>query len=263
MMSVLLIASVMVACESREDWYERINPAAKIYLSEVGNDEQAPNDTISVSLRFGEEKNIKYSVNDNFSLTDNYIFYYNDVEGGKFSMYQDAENHYLRIKSLTNALEQDSKVYEYKVPVYVKDYYEKVTYALIKVTLKANQAPIPALSYSALSADGANPKYEFLFSAEESVDPDGDDIVAYEYLFDGTPRKSNSKYIYEKDKNGKEITNHMPGNAAFGGTYIYATKLDAVKHAFQSTGNHTAYVRCKDSWGCWSNWKELKLVIKE
>lgn len=263
MMSVLLLASVMVACESREDWYERINPAAKIYLSEVGNDEQTPNDTISVSLRFGEEKNIKYSVNDNFSLTDNYIFYYNDVEGGKFSMYQDMDNHYLRIKSLTNALEQDSKVYEYKVPVYVKDYYEKVTYALIKVTLKANQAPIPDMDYSALTSDGANGKYEYDFSAEGSSDPDGDDVVAYEYLFDGTPRKSKYAFIYETDKEGNEITNHLPSNAAYGGTYIYATKLSAVKHAFQSTGNHTVHIRCKDSQGCWSEWKEWKITIKD
>lgn len=96
-----------------------------------------------------------------------------------------------------------------------------------------------------------------------SIDSDGDEIIAYEYLFDGTPRISTYTFIYEADKDGHEITNHMPGYAAFGGTYIYATKLEAVKHAFQSAGNHTAYVRCKDSWGCWSEWKEWKITIKD
>ena len=88
-------------------------------------------------------------------------------------------------------------------------------------------------------------------SPSGSVEPSAENSYSY---FGLTP---------EPDKNGKEITNHMPGNAAYGGTYIYATKLSAVKHAFQSSGSHTAYVRCKDSWGCWSSWKEVKLVIKE
>lgn len=260
--SITLIAGILSACESRTDWYEKINTPAEIKLQEAGRYDVMPSDTIEVSLRFGEKKIIEYSVSDNFSMNDNYTFYLkSDVEN--LVVNQDAESKVISIESLINALEQDDKAYTYNLPIYVKDYYERESAALIKITLQANRAPIPSLSYSELSADGANPKYEFLFSAEESVDPDGDDIVAYEYLFDGTPRKSNSKFIYEKDKNGKEITNHMPGNAAFGGTYIYATKLDAVKHAFQSTGNHTAYVRCKDSWGCWSSWKELKLVIKE
>ena len=260
--TLTLLAGILSACESREDWYERINPAAEISLKEIGG-EGVANDTINISMRFGEKKKVEYVVSDNFSLEKNYTFYFNDVDNEPFKLYQDFSAGEICIESLTDAKAQENKNYTYKVIMYVKDYYEKVSYAYINLTIQPNQPPVPELKYSELSGSGVNPKYEYEFSAEGSSDPDGDDIVAYEYLFDGTPRKSSDKFIYETDKNGKEITNHMPGNAAYGGTYIYATKLSAVKHAFQSSGSHTAYVRCKDSWGCWSSWKEVKLVIKE
>ena len=260
--SITLIAGILSACESRMDWYEHINPSAVIELQEKDNYAQEPNDTIDVTLRFGEKKMIEYRISDNFSLDDNYVFYLKQ-EVQNISVNQDADNSVISIESLIGALEQDDKTYTCNVPLYIKDYYNKESVALVRVTMQANRAPIPELTYSALSSGGANPKYEFEFSAEGSIDPDGDEIIAYEYLFDGTPRNSKYTFIYEKDKEGNDITNHLPGYAAFGGTYIYATKFEAVKHAFQSAGNHTAYVRCKDSWGCWSTWKELKLVIKE
>lgn len=262
-MIISLIAGILSACESRVDWYEQLNTSAEITLEEVGNKDAIPGDTIDVSMRYGEKKEITYSINDNFSIDNNYVFYLKNFDVADLLVQQDAAAGVIRIISNADTTLQDEKTYTHKIPMYVKDYYEKESVALIRLTLKANEAPIPALEYNAVTSGGANAQYEFEFSAEESIDPDGDEIVAYEYLFDGTPRNSKYAYIYETDANGKEIKNHMPGYAAYGGTYIYATKFAAVKHAFQSAGNHTAYVRCKDSWGCWSTWKELKLVIKE
>ena len=260
---LLFIACTFVACESRVDWFEKNNSPAQIALQEIGNEQSNPSNVIEVSFRYGESIDILYNISDEVYSTSMNTFYMKDNYDGKIEVSQDIWSKTISIKSLLNKCEQDSNTYTFNVMLYTKDFYGVESSAEIIVKQSPNLPPKPNLKYTSLKGDGIDPKYEYEFSTEGSYDSDGDDIVAYEYLFDGIIRKSDYIFMYETDKEGNEITNHLPGNAAYGGTYIYATKLSAVKHAFQSTGNHTVHIRCKDSQGCWSEWKEWKITIKD
>ena len=136
------------------------------------------------------------------------------------------------------------------------DYYGKSSSSSMRLHVRSNQPPVVNIACTPLTENGADPHYEYAISAQESYDPDGDDIVAYEYLIDGKVRgvTEGMGYDFIQSQVGD-------GLAGTGGTYIYATSLSSVKHAFQSDGAHVIRVRCKDSKGMWSRWQLLQIDL--
>ncbi len=120
----------------------------------------------------------------------------------------------------------------------------------VYVEMKGNKAPDPQIKVSDLTTD-----WEKLIEIEEGADPDGDDIVMYEYCFDGVTVGS-AGYEFESGKS--DCPSKM---CAYNGVYI-TTTLNSVRHAFQSSGVHTIAVRCKDSHGYWSDWKKVNITLK-
>ena len=88
--------------------------------------------------------------------------------------------------------------------------------------------------------------------ADASIDPDGDEVVAYEYLIGG-------KVIYNKagyEGDYETVANPNPGHAGTEGTYIISTPLSSIKHKgrrkclkdFWHIISHTRKCLC---WICW------------
>lgn len=120
----------------------------------------------------------------------------------------------------------------------------------VYVDMKGNKAPDPQIKVSDLTTD-----WEKLIEIEDGADPDGDDIVLYEYCFDGVTVGSAG---YEFEVGQSDCPAKM---CAYDGVYI-TTTLNGVRHAFQSSGVHTIAVRCKDSHGYWSDWKKVNITLK-
>ncbi len=129
------------------------------------------------------------------------------------------------------------------------DFYNKLGvkgYANVILVLQPNRPPKPEIEVTQISG------MEYTISAAKSTDPNGKEIIRYEYLIDGEPI-SEAGYYWEE--------NCLDGRAAVGGTYIKCTSLTSVNHAFQTTGQHKVYVRCEDKWGLWSKWVEKEVTI--
>jgi len=110
-----------------------------------------------------------------------------------------------------------------------------------------NEPPVPSIKLDLIK------DMEYMISSDKTTDPDGDTIVAYEYLIDGTIDYDRSSYEVE---NPNSISPN-PGMAASEGTYIISTPLTSVKHAFQTAGTHIIAVRAKDALGLWSKWNTV------
>ena len=119
-------------------------------------------------------------------------------------------------------------------------------YTNIILNVRPNRPPVPVISVKKIN------DLEYTISAEKSYDPNGEEITKYDYCIDGTIIYNSASYPWER--NSEEI-------AAVGGTYIKSTSLTSVNHAFQTTGLHTIYVRCKDKWGLWSKWTMLNITL--
>lgn len=120
----------------------------------------------------------------------------------------------------------------------------------VYVEMKANKAPNPQIKVTDLTTE-----WEKLVEIEEGADPDGDEIVLYEYCFDGVTVGSAG---YEYEFGDGDCPTRM---CAYDGVYI-STTLNGVRHAFQSSGVHTISVRCKDEHGYWSDWKKVNITLK-
>ncbi|HOU69093.1 MAG TPA: hypothetical protein PKW49_11060, partial [Paludibacteraceae bacterium] len=125
----------------------------------------------------------------------------------------------------------------------------------VLITFTGNNCPKPKIGIK----DTENNMEKFIY-IDPQCDPDGDEVVKYEYCIDG-----NVKFIY--DEGGYEIQGFysepeiQSGESAWNGTYITATSLNEIRHAFQQKGNHNIYVRCQDKWGKWSGWINQKINI--
>lgn|GEM_PF-2194825 len=121
----------------------------------------------------------------------------------------------------------------------------------------ANRAPTPNFVFV---ADSDNNMIKGVKAVCEDID--GDEIVAYEYNFDGEVFSPFTDERYDF-VNKSTVNNVKTGDAAYGGVYLTATALPYVKHVFQEEGEHVVHVRCKDSWGLWSEWCSKKIKISK
>lgn len=132
------------------------------------------------------------------------------------------------------------------------------------VDICQNSQPVADLRVSKLDGDS----WDYSISASGS-DADDDDIVMYEYLFDGKTKEPENKikyYSVYKDVNNQWVNASSKDfyleETALSGELIVPTKLSTVKHSFNKTGTHNVAVRCLDARGCWSEWVKETIEIK-
>lgn len=121
------------------------------------------------------------------------------------------------------------------------------------VSLWGDCPPMPVLEVGAV--DGH--PMERVLSMAKSYDKDGF-VQKYEFCIDGNIAPYNVKSPRFEAIEGV----WQSGKAAYGGTYIVATALSEVRHAFQSEGEHTIYYRCMDNAGGWSTWKKETIEVE-
>lgn len=119
----------------------------------------------------------------------------------------------------------------------------------LHVNLKGNRFPMPKVSVE----DGQT-YMEKKIIVDADCDPDGDEVVLYEYLIDGHPLGRRG-YEFEE-----EHPSPQSGRGGYDGTYVSTTR-NCIFHAFQSLGEHVIAVRCKDRWGFWSDWEKKVVMI--
>ena len=127
--------------------------------------------------------------------------------------------------------------------VRVEDVFRNEYYCHVKINCLGDMAPIPVMEVK--DVDGK--PMEKVFNLSKSHDKDGS-VVKYEYCIDGEV----VGYLlptFDCDPDG-----YPAGKGAYGGTYITATELSEVKHAFQTEGEHIVFYRCMDNLGLWSLW---------
>lgn len=280
--AVFIIAATamfLTACESRDDVFSRVNQSPSILIS-LSPDFPDSTSELDIKMRFGEKLNVYYRVNDENSgfkdgtpycfrlqnetrelqLADASAVEYSDMVKSlvenQFWVDDPHNESYVCLHSSANPRERLATDIRYTFALTCEDVYKKKGEAIIRVTMSENRAPVVALSASQAYVDdfyaGENytEGYGYLISAEASADPEGDEIVAYEYLFDeGDVTLTQERETYQD------------GLAAKGGTYITATALSSVYHVFQSTGDVRVYARAKDSEGLWSAWTALNITI--
>lgn len=102
----------------------------------------------------------------------------------------------------------------------------------------------------------------------DAKDPEGMEVIAYEYCFNGKATWLRQAYEYEQhrlyEKTIYERTKPEPINDSRLDKemlYIPSTKLSSINHAFQSKGKHIIMVRAKDKLGCWSAWKSKEITV--
>lgn len=170
---------------------------------------------------------------------------------------------------------------------------ETTEYVIVKV--KPNNQPVPKISATCVNRE----TNEYKITVDGS-DPDGHDVVKWSYLFDVEPYKigkNNLQIIYHvgdhgypsdlldgylyydclksayvNDVNEKEcfywftfgmekedvVRNFKEKDVDF----IEPTSATEIYHVFQTKGEHTISVRCKDEYGLWSDYKTEKIYIE-
>lgn len=125
-------------------------------------------------------------------------------------------------------------------------------YYYAKMNIWGTCPPVPVLEVKDVEG---KPMTKTL-SLASSYDRDGN-VWKYEYCIDG------NVLTYDEKDNHLEFIEGVwqGGNAAFGGTYITATELNEIRHAFQTEGEHTIHYRCMDNNGAWSTWREEKVLV--
>lgn len=251
---LILLAVFITSCETREDINMKRNTSPEIYVSKTDN---------NVNL---------VELTDTLKKTDSSVYYFKSLDDSNINLTHTLELEFLdenatikdsvtvnineqrgEIQVITNLNDKtiNSTSYKFNVYIMVIDNYGLSARAKISITLIENRPPIPQVVFNKIS----NTEYEI--SAENSIDPDGDEIVAYEYLIDG-------KIIYNKpgyEGEYETVANPNPGHAGTEGTYIISTPLSSIKHNFQveNVNDFKVYVRVKDSRGLWSAWSQFSL----
>lgn len=251
---IFIIGLTFASCESRNDVFHRFNEVPKVYVStQSGNFSDKVSET-SMLLRHGESKTIYFDYEDDYiqkGISVEYAIFSDQEIPDYINCTLDTEGRRLMLRDMLPVTTLNEKVIKLSVKICVTDYYGDKGVAVIDLSNCDNRAPETSIVLERIQ------NMEYVINASGSVDSDGDEIVAYEYLIDGEIMAMSAGY--EDSNNPNSLFN--PGMAAKRGTYIISTPLNAVKHAFQTTGTHTIRVRAKDSLGLWSSWKTISADI--
>ncbi len=251
---ILLMVMLFSACETRKDLFHKFNNAPDVFVSGVQGDFSEKKHETDILLRHGE-RHIIY-----FDYDDDYIQNGVKVEFAVFSEQEvpqyikttiEFDSRRLIIADESSVFSRNEKVVKFSVRIYVTDYYGDRGEAVVRVVNCDNRPPSPSINVRQIEP------MEYVIDALSSSDPDGDAVVAYEYLIDGETVSGGAGYESSDDK----MCVFNPGMAAKRGTYIISTPLSGVKHVFQTTGTHSVHVRAKDSLGLWSGWVSVNIDI--
>lgn len=255
-LAMSIITAIGVSgCESRDDIFKINNTVPAVTLSATSSMSGAVS-AIDTTMRYSEAIVLYYAISDNFigdgenpgvSVTV-------DDDGIEVETYIDKSRNMIMIKELSLPTRESPVSGKATVRVIAQDYYASQGEAVVNIDINANRAPVADFTVEQISGAAG---MDYTISAANSSDPDGDGIVAYEYLIDGTVKYDETGY--ENDEEGQFCVN--PGHAASGGTYIIATELSSANHVFQSAGSHTVAVRAKDGLGMWGRWTTRTITI--
>ena len=249
-----MLALFIASCETREDINMKRNNPPQIYVGMSNKDISVIE--LSDTLRKNGSSTYYFKSVDDSNLNTSYKLELeflgdNSVMKDSVSVEINEQKNEIQVQCNLNAQSINNISYSFNIYVVAIDIFGLSSKAKISITLIENRPAVPQVTFTEIS----NTEYEI--SAENSVDPDGDAIIAYEYLIDG-------KIIYNKigyEGEYEEIANPNPGHAATEGTYIISTPLSSIKHNFQvkNVSDFNVYVRVKDSGGLWSAWGKFSL----
>jgi len=137
--------------------------------------------------------------------------------------------------------------------VRLRDIFENEYTGHIRIMYSSDCPPNPVLKIK----DVPGSSMEKTLDLSDSYDEDGS-VVKYEYCIDGNI----AKYTGTANRFEKIEGVWQGGKAAYGGTYITATAISEINHAFQEAGEHVVYYRCMDNMGAWSLWNKKTITIK-
>lgn len=251
---IILLALFIASCETREDINMNRNTPPQIYVGE--NDKDINVIELADTLKKKDSSTYYFKTVDDSNLNASYVLeleFLGDNSVIKDSVIVDINEQANEIQVQCNLNDKTINNISYSFNIYIVaiDVFGQTSKAKISITLIENRPPMPQVVFNQIS----NTEYEI--SAENSIDPDGEEVIAYEYLIDG-------KIIYNKmgyEGEYETIANPNPGHAATEGTYIISTPLSSIKHNFQveNVGDFKVYVRVKDSQGLWSAWSQFSL----
>lgn len=284
--AIATLATLLSSCDTRDDYYYEHCDEPIVNFNWNKNDttmDEEHSKFIIVDLNWGEEADIDFSFVDQYGeISDlscvgtggSNCSYYYDVNNGCFnedhlSFSFDKQNRNIHIKELT----KDAKdIYTFQKKKHPDSYIDLLnsfdTYAQMRLKLKIknilgkegfanlllrihdNRMPEPYI----IVEDTENQLEKKI--TVKCTDPN-EQILYYEYCING---EVCDNYGYGFDD--KFNLNINAGDAAWNGTYITATRLSSINHAFQVfDGTNTIYVRCQDNWGCWSKWVKKNITI--
>lgn len=267
---ILTAVVLLTACESREDVFKHRNGTPVVRLSTTSEFVDAAN-VIDVKMRLGDQKKVYYQIEDDnlknleqpfkmsytAQFTDTVIVDEALANNIKNNLVVSFADNQIVLTSSTNKKQRLGSDIKYTVTLTCADAYNVETKAVINLMVTENKAPKIALKYEIADIDdiiGGTTYFDgwgYKISLFNSVDPDGDEIVAYEYAFDANLETAAMSDNYDVDAT----------KGASGGTYIHATTLNEVYHVFQSSGSHKISVRAKDSLGLWSAWQTTDIHL--
>ena len=275
-LSILLtgaMALLLCACESREDVFSHRNQTPEVMIS-LSPDFADSTATLEMAMRFGEQRKIYFHIAD-----DNLQNSENPFELGYSAQIVDAivvdaetaqkvkgdlevalSGDMIYLTQLSDKHQRLASVVRYTVELICRDAYDVESKATILLTVSENKAPDVSLAYAPVSTNDTysgqtyTEGWGYVLTAT-ATDPDGDEIVAYEYLFAEDNEVRVSAAAME--------SNYLTTAAASGGSYIRVTTLTEVYHIFQRTGNKSVWVRAKDAFGMWSAWQKTEITISD
>ena len=276
---------IVSSCDTRDDYfYEHCDEPVVNFISDSDTIVDESTKYIIVDVNWGHETEISYSFTDEYGEITNVSY---DHRGGSSSYYYfdketetfrsdrlefdfDNQNQKIYIKELTkdakdvyNSLKEENpdlylkiskwRYEEFRVAIMAKNILGKTGTGYILLRVHFNQKP----QFDITIDDTENDLEKVII-----VTPTGseDDIIYYEYCIDGSTAYT-SGYVFENGYESGDAEKIKAGEAAWNGTYITATTLSMIRHAFQYSGKHTISVRCQDIWGCWSEWEKKKITI--
>lgn len=290
LLGLLATLAGLGSCDSREDYFllkcdepeVRVNESQGDKIDTIGGQRY-----IGVDLSWGETKTIDFDFIDPYGLdVDDYYIELKGYGGGEdlhkfFNSNEDSKNPFnsdyidfqidkknkkiIITDKTTDPLIhlRDGRIetmFHCNFYLYIKNELGKPGYATIYFTLKGNQPPAPIINI----ADGNKPMEKII--SIDGNDPNDNEVVKYEYCIDGNvigDRGYENEEYYNNPNIKKDFLAEPSGKAAYNGTYITATRISSINHVFQSKGEHIIYVRCKDTWGYWSDWVKKDIRISE